>query len=93
MGIADDVKEKCISQLEAEFVQCIDNSDDQCDGAKLDMIIVSKQFEGVSLLKRHQKVNDLVAEELADNRIHAITMKTWTPEQYEKKKSKAAAST
>jgi stress-induced morphogen len=36
------------------------------------------------LLKRHRLVNDCLAEFMPQ--IHAITMKTWTPLQYESKK-------
>lgn len=53
-------------------------------GAKFSVVIVSTVFEGVSPLERHRKVNDCIKEELKE--IHAITLKTWTPEQWEKKK-------
>ena len=36
------------------------------------------------LLERHRLVNDTLAELMPQ--IHAFSMKTWTPEQYEKKK-------
>ena len=75
-----------MTELEAEHVECKDFSDGGCDGAKIDLIVVSKQFEGVPLLKRHQKVNELFSAELSSNKIHALTMKTWTPQQYASKK-------
>jgi len=46
--------------------------------------VVSDKFEGVPLLKRHRMVNDVLVEEM--KLIHALTMKTWTPAQYESKK-------
>lgn len=39
-------------------------------------------------LARHRMVNKLLKEELADgNKIHALTIQTWTPAQWEKKKA------
>ena len=77
---------KCLNILEAEHVECTDFSDGNCDGAKLELIVVSQQFEGVPLLKRQRKVNELLSAELSSNKIHALTMKTWTPAQYASKK-------
>ena len=37
------------------------------------------------LLERQRTVIVIIAEEMA--KIHAFTMKTWTPQQYEKKKA------
>lgn len=73
-------------ELQAEHVACTDISGgSSCDGGyKLELIVVSPKFDGVPLLKRHRMVNDLLKEEM--NRIHALTMKTWTPAQYESKK-------
>lgn len=52
----------------------------------MDLKVVSAKFEGVPLLKRHQMVNQLFSEELSSNKIHALTIKAWTPAQYEAKK-------
>ena len=54
-------------------------------GAKFEMIIVSEKFVGVKLLERQRLVQGALGDKM--NEIHAITMKTWTPEQWEKKKS------
>ena len=77
---------QCLTELEAEHVECTDLSDGSCDGAKIELLVVSKKFDGVPLLKRHQMVNNLFAVELSSNQIHALTMKTWTPKQYAAKK-------
>lgn len=58
-----------------------------CEGGyKVDLKVVSPKFEEVPLLKRHQKVNQIFSEELSSNKIHALTIKAWTPAQYESKK-------
>jgi stress-induced morphogen len=74
-----------LTELQAAHVECNDVSDGSCGGgAKLELIVVTEKFEGLPLLKRHRLVNDCLAEYMPQ--IHAITMKTWTPKQYESKK-------
>jgi stress-induced morphogen len=76
---------QCLTELQAAFVECKDLTDGSCGGgAKLELVVVSAKFEGLALLKRHRLVNDCLAEFMPQ--IHAITMKTWTPQQYESKK-------
>jgi acid stress-induced BolA-like protein IbaG/YrbA len=66
-------------------VECIDFSDANCDGAKLELTVVSAQFEGKPPLARHRLVNAALAEIMGE--IHALTIKAWTPAQYESKKA------
>ena len=46
------------------------------------VLIVSKKFSGLSLIKRHQLVHQLVAKELKE-KIHAFSQKTLTPKEFE----------
>ena len=46
------------------------------------VIIVSDKFNGLMLLKRHQMVNELLAD-LLKNKIHALALVTKTPEQWD----------
>ena len=72
------------SQLHAQHVECVDVSDNGCDGgAKLELLVVSSLFEGKTPLARHRLVNTAVSE-LMDG-IHALTIQAWTPAQYEAK--------
>ncbi len=48
------------------------------------VIIVSAAFEGKNLLEQHRIVNDALKEPLADQRIHALALKTYSPAQWEK---------
>ena len=62
------------------------------DESHFKVIVVSDQFEGVKpLIKRHRMVNSLLKEGglMVDERIHALSLKTWTPDQWEKKKGQA----
>ncbi len=49
-------------------------------------IIVSPVFRGKKLMDQHRLVYDLVREEMATNELHALTMKTLTPETPEGEK-------
>ena len=49
------------------------------------MIVVAVEFTELKLLERQQKVNEILAEEIAQ--VHAFELKTWTPDVWEKKKS------
>ena len=53
-------------------------------GAKFELFLASKKFEGLGLLDRHRLVNEALKSEIS--RIHAIQLKTWTPAEWEKKK-------
>ncbi len=44
--------------------------------------IISQEFEGKPLIKRHRMVYDALKEEMKGP-IHALTLKTYTPEQWE----------
>jgi stress-induced morphogen len=48
------------------------------------VFIVSPAFEGKGLVEQHRMVNDALKEEIADQRIHALALKTYTPAQWEK---------
>jgi stress-induced morphogen len=62
----------------------VEDTSDGC-GSKFEAIIVSSKFDGVPLLERQQMVNGVIAAEMQT--IHAFSMKTWTPEQYAKKRA------
>ena len=66
----------------AEKVYALDTSGG-C-GAMFQLFISSRAFEGLPLLKRHRLVNDALKEEIKE--IHALQLKTWTPEEWERKK-------
>ncbi len=47
-------------------------------------VVVSSQFEGLSRVERHRRVNEVVAEELRGH-VHAFSIQAFTPEEWEKK--------
>ena len=46
--------------------------------------VVSKEFEGLNQVKRQRKVYALLEEEFNEKGLHALQMKTKTPEEWEK---------
>ncbi|KAI8087593.1 bola protein [Gilbertella persicaria] len=80
---ADSLKASIIERLEAQYVQVEDLSAG-C-GQMFEVIIVSPVFEGKRLLARHKLVNEALKEEIS--KVHAFTQKSYTPEEWEKKKA------
>lgn len=48
------------------------------------VIVVSPAFEGKGLIEQHRMVNEALKEPMADQRIHALSLKTFSPAQWEK---------
>ncbi len=53
-------------------------------GDHFQVVIVSSMFEGKGLLDQHQMVYGALREVLGSERIHALALKTFTPEQWER---------
>ncbi len=51
-------------------------------GDHYQVVVVSSEFEGKSLVKQHQLVYGAVNQSMADNSIHALALKTYTPESW-----------
>lgn len=60
----------------------IDVKDFTRGGDHFEVLVVSPSFEGKSLVEQHQMVYGALREALGDNRIHALALKTYTPEQW-----------
>lgn len=87
MSITEEtIQQKCQDSLEGTtHVECtVEGSD--CGGARVELTVVSESFAGKPLLKRHRLVNELFDAELKGNQIHALTIKAYTPAQWEAKK-------
>jgi acid stress-induced BolA-like protein IbaG/YrbA len=52
-------------------------------GDHLQAIVVSSQFEGKTLVKQHQMVYRAVESAMASEAIHALALKTYTPQEWE----------
>jgi len=82
------IEAKLREELAAEFVDVVDESHlhaghagAQSGGGHFRATIVSTRFEGLSKVKAQQLVYKALAEEMT-GMIHALSMKTLTPEQW-----------
>jgi len=55
--------------------------DEEHEDAHYAAVVVSPAFEGKSLVAQHQQVYDALGEAMTTD-IHAIELKTYTPEEY-----------
>jgi acid stress-induced BolA-like protein IbaG/YrbA len=57
--------------------------DVQGDGTHFEATVVSSEFEGKGLLEQHQMVYRALGEAMKE-RIHALSLKTYTPRQWKR---------
>ena len=62
--------------LDADTVQVND------DGRHFEIVVVSRQFEGQRMVKQQQLVYAALNARIADGTIHAVMMKTLTPDEW-----------
>ena len=53
------------------------------DGAHFSALVISPAFAGKSRIQKQQLVYDTVRAQLLDGTLHALTLKTFTPEEWE----------
>ena len=49
------------------------------DGCHMEVLVISEEFEGKSLIQRHRMVMDTVKAHIASNELHALSIKAKTP--------------
>lgn len=57
------------------------------DGHHFAATIVSREFSGLSRVKRQQRVYQTIRDRLDSGELHALSMQTLTPEEWSEKKS------
>ena len=55
------------------------------DGRHFFATIISDEFNGLRLIQRHKKVYDVLGDRMREE-IHALSMKTLTPQEWDTKK-------
>lgn len=76
--------EQVEAMIKSELPDAIVKVNDLRGGDHLEAIVVSSQFEGKTLVKQHQMVYKAVKAEMASEVIHALALKTYTPQAWEK---------
>ena len=77
----DEIKQTLSQALPISLVETQDLTG---GGDHWQVIVVSAAFEGKALLEQHRMVNDALKVAMADQRIHALSLKTYSPAQWEK---------
>ena len=65
----------------ADFSNNHKNHQGNSGGGHYQAVIISDDFEGLSLLERHKKIYSILGN-LMQNEIHAFSMKTYTNEEF-----------
>lgn len=53
------------------------------DGRHFEALVVSEEFAGLTKVKRQQRVYQTVRPQLDSGELHALSLKTFTPEEWE----------
>jgi acid stress-induced BolA-like protein IbaG/YrbA len=56
------------------------------DGRHFEAVVVSKEFEGKNRVQRHQHVFKVLGDRMRDEMIHALSIKTYTPQEWQSQK-------
>ena len=54
----------------------------QGDGQHFEAVIVSSEFAGLNRVKRQQRINAVLKARFDSGELHALSMKTLTPEEW-----------
>lgn len=73
----DDVKELLLAGL-ADCDVTVES-----DGSHFNVLVVGDLFEGLRPVQRQQKVYAVLQAQIAEGTIHAVNMKTFTPDEFQ----------
>ncbi len=74
---ADELKTIISSNLKCEHIAL------EGDGQHWYATIVATEFEGKRLIQRHKLVYATLGEKIHTNEVHALSMKTYTPQEWQ----------
>lgn len=66
--------------LESKLVEC--TAEVEMAGNHLNLVVVSPAFAGLNPVKKQQMVYGVLSDYIADGSVHAVNMRTLTPEQH-----------
>ena len=79
MITTEQIKEKITQKLKVNHIDIVDLR----GGDHIQAIIVSPEFENKTLIEQHKMIYDILSEEMKSNIIHALTLKTFSPKQWQ----------
>ncbi len=77
----DEIKQRLIEQFADAHIEI------NVDGSHVNVTVVSNSFVGLSPVKKQQSVYAVLADAIASGAIHAVNMKTYTPDEWQNIKS------
>ena len=54
------------------------------DGSHFEAVVIGEVFDGLSQVKKQQKVYATLGDKITSGEVHALTIKTYTAAEYEK---------
>ncbi|MBZ2189625.1 BolA/IbaG family iron-sulfur metabolism protein [Alcanivorax sp. JB21] len=63
----------------------------QGEGGKYEILVIADAFEGLSPVKRQQRVYSCINAEIADGSIHAVTIRAHTSAQWDEAQRRGLA--
>jgi len=72
----EDVKAMIEAGMPDAEVQC------QGDGSHFDVIVISPEFEGKTMVQEQQMVNTILFDKITSGEIHAVNIKAYTPDEW-----------
>ena len=54
------------------------------DGSHFEAVVIGDMFEGMSLVKKQQAVYATLGDKITSGELHALTIKTFTPDEWTK---------
>ncbi len=75
-------------QIQALIVQALPAAqvsvqDPNNDGQHFSAVVVAPQFAGIPMIKQHRLVNEVLKMHIDSGEIHAMQLKTYSPEQWQ----------
>jgi BolA protein len=86
MNIATTIEQKLLSAFDPTHLDVVNESHQHNvpvgSESHFKVVIVSKNFEGERLIKRHRAINQVLATELSEH-IHALALHTYTEKEWQ----------
>ena len=76
------------NEVKALVVSGIDGAEAsvKLDGSSCQIGVIAAQFDGLRTLKRQQLVYGCINDRIASGELHAVTLHTYSPSEWEKQK-------
>lgn len=79
---SEDIKAEILSTIVADFVMV-----ESADNVHFYATVVAAEFETMTKMQQHKRIMAIFQSPIANEQIHALSLKTYTPEQWKKLKA------